>query len=978
LLVIPADSLIKDNAKRIEERAGWIARQLDNIQRELDIRFPVYVVVSKCDLLNGFREFFEDLDDPQAQRQMLGWSNPDPLDASFRPELVEQHLSTVVDRLRRRRLGLLEDPIAKDANNRRTEEVDRLYAFPNSLSLISSNLRHYLSTIFVAGEWSAKPLFLRGIYFTSSLREGAELDQELALAMGVSVEELPSGRAWEREISFFLRDLFIEKIFREWGLVTRATDTKKLLRRRALALFGAGALALAALLLFAWFGYSSMKESIGHQSGYWLRAGEGWTDDKQWMPIVTKDDGGYVYNGDQDVGRGERSETKNLFDGGGKSLVSFHTTLRELSEKPLQISAVFRWFYPLVGNFDTERKQAQRVVFEGSVVKPLLEATRSKITAPVTASSANNLQAEADALLSLIRIEAGLVKRRQFMDDKIASPEQIIGPLQVYVAGHTYDPALAAVGAWTYTTGDGAKRWPEGWMSGGTTLLGNKEGYNKSLDLGIEHFRQTIHQSLAETGGRWDRILYMVDFLKNQFEPKEQDLFRAANPQTSAQQLDPLLEKPHEEFVKMCGILREKLSDKEVNLFQDGPISLVAAYNLLLKDRKEASITIKTMIEGMLAATALPETQVTKPSPLLKEIQDRLNGLSKESLSELQGLDLAELKRLDETYIEDYEKSGPVYSVRAAIYSRSLATTQQKTKFDRLIGTDWAALKKLIEDIFNARKEVNLYQGKQKSEFGTVCAFWLNYAEAHQVDECIAAYLGQAKEALLPSIHFPLVWPPEEAALTGEKVKATAKLVATIHKDLRSEKLKKIRQESRLPLENFDKSLALLDPVLRGLIAPGDRLSTCRISMPAGTPRPAVVPPTPDPITHQLPPPPPKIPVFTFELRSGSREMHGQANLGNKGRVRVGDPSVLIEHMPVDTIFHFHAYLDGVREEIDLGNNWSVLRLLSRSSMAAQDGINWEIKVDKAYGVATVNVQLEQAIVPIAQWPTRETLGLGQ
>ena len=146
--------------------------------------------------------------------------------------------------------------MAKDPHNRRVEEVDRLYAFPSSLSMISANLRQYLSTIFVAGEWSAKPLFLRGIYFTSSLREGAELDQELAQAMGVSVEELPTGRAWEREISFFLRDLFLEKIFREWGLVTRATDTQKLLRRRARAVFGAGLLAMAVLLLFSWFGYS--------------------------------------------------------------------------------------------------------------------------------------------------------------------------------------------------------------------------------------------------------------------------------------------------------------------------------------------------------------------------------------------------------------------------------------------------------------------------------------------------------------------------------------------------------------------------------------------------------------------------------------------------------------------------------------------------------------------------------------------------
>ena len=74
----------------------------------------------------------------------------------------------------------------------------------------------------------------------SSLREGSELDQELAQAIGVSVDELPSGRVWERETSLFLRDLFVEKIFREWGLVTRATNTLRMLRRRKLAIFGLG------------------------------------------------------------------------------------------------------------------------------------------------------------------------------------------------------------------------------------------------------------------------------------------------------------------------------------------------------------------------------------------------------------------------------------------------------------------------------------------------------------------------------------------------------------------------------------------------------------------------------------------------------------------------------------------------------------------------------------------------------------------
>src|SRR5689334_15164491 len=90
-LVIPSDSLIKDSADDIQRKAGKIAQQLDVIQRVLDVRFPVFVIVTKCDKINGFREFFDDLTDPQLQHQMLGWSNPDQLDTPFRPELVDQH-----------------------------------------------------------------------------------------------------------------------------------------------------------------------------------------------------------------------------------------------------------------------------------------------------------------------------------------------------------------------------------------------------------------------------------------------------------------------------------------------------------------------------------------------------------------------------------------------------------------------------------------------------------------------------------------------------------------------------------------------------------------------------------------------------------------------------------------------------------------------------------------------------------------------
>ena len=248
-LVFPVDSLIKDSADKIAQKAGRIAQQLDVIQRSLDIRFPVYVLVTKCDLMTGFREFFDGVEDPQLQHQMMGWSNPDPLDSPFRPDLVDQYLVQVADRLRRRRLGLVRDPVpAEGPSVRRTDELDAMFALPQSLLLIAPRLRRYLETIFVAGEWSAKPVFLRGIYFTSSMREGSDLDEALAQALGIPITDLPGGRVWDKDRAFFLRDLFVEKAFRERGLVTRATNTRRMLRNRQVALFGCGVGALCLLL----------------------------------------------------------------------------------------------------------------------------------------------------------------------------------------------------------------------------------------------------------------------------------------------------------------------------------------------------------------------------------------------------------------------------------------------------------------------------------------------------------------------------------------------------------------------------------------------------------------------------------------------------------------------------------------------------------------------------------------------------------
>ncbi|MBS0197461.1 MAG: hypothetical protein JSR77_11955 [Planctomycetes bacterium] len=270
LLVISSESLLKDSSEKIERTAGAIARQLDVIQRTLEVRFPVTVVVTKCDKIIGFREFFETINDPGLQHQILGWSNPSPLDEAFKPDQVEKHMSGVRERLMKRRAGLLQNPVhTTDAHGRRTDEVDEMFELPDNLMRIAPRLRRYLEMIFVAGEWSPKPLFLRGIYFTSSMREGQALDVSLAQALGVDVESLPGGKEYDKEKAYFLRDVFLGKVFKERGLVTRASNvSKQLARQRAWVLGGslAAAIIVGGVTAMSVMGYRS---SLGPPSEFW-------------------------------------------------------------------------------------------------------------------------------------------------------------------------------------------------------------------------------------------------------------------------------------------------------------------------------------------------------------------------------------------------------------------------------------------------------------------------------------------------------------------------------------------------------------------------------------------------------------------------------------------------------------------------------------------------------------------------------------
>src|SRR5262245_7869814 len=75
IVAVAADELRGRDDGDVTESARTIRHKLDQLVRELGIQFPVYLLITKCDLVEGFTEFFGRL--PQRRLgEMLGWTNP--------------------------------------------------------------------------------------------------------------------------------------------------------------------------------------------------------------------------------------------------------------------------------------------------------------------------------------------------------------------------------------------------------------------------------------------------------------------------------------------------------------------------------------------------------------------------------------------------------------------------------------------------------------------------------------------------------------------------------------------------------------------------------------------------------------------------------------------------------------------------------------------------------------------------------------
>ncbi|MCX6908187.1 MAG: hypothetical protein NTY01_09105 [Verrucomicrobia bacterium] len=736
-LAIPVDTLIKDTADQIGEKAQQIAKQLEVIQSVLDVRFPVFVLVTKCDLAIGFREFFDSIKDPVLQHQMIGWSNPEDLDSPFKPALVAEHLQTVAARLERRRLSMLRDPAPQKEGGRRLSEVDQMYALPTSISkTIAGRLEHYLSLIFEQGEWSAKPVFLRGIYFTSSMREGSALDADLAEALGVSVSDLPPTRAFEKERAFFLRDLFMAKAFQEAGLVTRATNAGRLIKRRQMIFFGVATLALAALGTFSWFGMRDLNRTVREETPLWraAQAADSW-DRGVWMPIVVPQAGAsrtYRYRGDETFGSGKTT------------YLEFHATLRDRASKPVEVGWVFRPISSLAPSADLNRRDPQRIMFERGVLYPLVNAVRQKMRQDEgqtnTFSSARQTLLQ-EALVSLLRLEKDGTDEQHILAGASAAEEYLKAWLS-YVTGtsHVVNTNLVAIMDWTYSAqGGGFKKWPPAWLLGGESLA-----RNTAIERGLQQYFKGARIGQLAVIERL-KLVEQMRAAASAFHAAERKLYSDIQ---AFQQRPGAREVKLEELnaVESAKKALDQALDtaRQAKLFQGDVFQLGAAYNSLLAEgrasSKEAMAPLsKALPQGSrlaLFGEVGRQLDAQQSGGLVDQIQQSAD--ADKGMAELDAAVLSATR----TAFAYRQRWDSLYQAAVGIYPR------QNPVFNDIFGREWVMLADLREKRKGFDARVVEYQGPWRREALAICDYFLAKGEESLREKWIGDYARQAEQAL--------------------------------------------------------------------------------------------------------------------------------------------------------------------------------------------------------------------------------------
>ena len=249
IVSVAADKLLGGSAEDLESEGLQIRNRIDELMLSIGSKFPVYVVVTKCDLIKGMTQFSDKLPE-SVIKQAMGMVTPQ---VSKAPQAFwKQAIETVSERLSNLLLRILHDSGAKQLD-------PALILFPCEFERLAIGLKPFMGKAFQENPYQETPI-LRGLFFTSGRQEGTPYSHFLHKLGLLGETEVLEGT----NRGMFLHDFFAKILPLDRGIFAptrRVLEWRRLSRNLGLTSWVALVVAFCVLMSFSFVkNLSTMRE----------------------------------------------------------------------------------------------------------------------------------------------------------------------------------------------------------------------------------------------------------------------------------------------------------------------------------------------------------------------------------------------------------------------------------------------------------------------------------------------------------------------------------------------------------------------------------------------------------------------------------------------------------------------------------------------------------------------------------------------
>jgi type VI secretion system protein ImpL len=235
IVTLSVQDLINKTNTQKSLHATAIKQRIQELNHQLKMELPVYVMVTKTDTIAGFSTFFADMEAEERQQ---------PWGFQFPRKLIDEEagLASYFNSEYQRLLSRLSHRILHRLDHERSQQGRNLaYQFPQQMAALGPSLELFLKNIFMPNQFE-RALMIRGVYFISGTQSNRG-SQWLSASLDVPSLNAPNDAVDREPKTFFIQDLLKTVVFKEANIATVNEKT----RRRFHWLFWASG-ATAALL----------------------------------------------------------------------------------------------------------------------------------------------------------------------------------------------------------------------------------------------------------------------------------------------------------------------------------------------------------------------------------------------------------------------------------------------------------------------------------------------------------------------------------------------------------------------------------------------------------------------------------------------------------------------------------------------------------------------------------------------------------